>query len=523
MLGEGSSDAYVFECRAARPRGHPPRRSRVDLRSESTAAFRPFLCADATKRRESPWYSHGVRPAPETEPRDMPEANELKSSAPAPTLSPMPVLRLAVFHRSADVTWHTAPLSQVEGLELIVAWQGTSWILPRGVSGLLWEFAPQDATDPRLAALIDRIPAASYSASQAPGLAELSKTFGFRHHLTTPLRLIDVERALGLPAVVDLADRLETATPRLVEFSHRPEVISEVLRAVNAAGDPVGVSAALTQRVSEWLPMTSWTVLAVEPDGLVRRLDTRDLDDAFRSAADSIAQLVVQSGKAAMRSTSYVSDRVSSATQPISSVEASVMGWPLVASGETVGVLVGIDHGRPRRMPVLSPELAEALSRLVEPGAYALPARAARRARRGAVGHRRPHAALQFPVPQRGAAQGNQALGPQRLAALAAVHRSGRLQADQRRARPPARQPGAHRGGLHHHARVRERPTSSRVSVATSSRSCCPKPAPRARSRSPVACATGSRGTCFSPATARATALTASIGVATLPDVGGNR
>jgi diguanylate cyclase (GGDEF)-like protein len=302
----------------------------------------------------------------------MPEANELKSSAPAPTLSPMPVLRLAVFHRSADVTWHTAPLSQVEGLELIVAWQGTSWTLPRGVSGLLWEFAPQDATDPRLAALIDRIPAASYSASAAPGLAELSKTFGFRHHLTTPLRLIDVERALGLPAVVDLADRLETATPRLVELSHRPEVISEVLRAVNAAGDPVGVSTALTQRVSEWLPMTSWTVLAVEPDGLVRRLDTRDLDDAFRNAADSIAQLVVQSGKAAMRSTSYVSDRVSSATQPISSVEATVMGWPLVASGETVGVLVGIDHGRPRRMPVLSPELADALSRLVEPGAYAL-------------------------------------------------------------------------------------------------------------------------------------------------------
>jgi diguanylate cyclase (GGDEF)-like protein len=302
----------------------------------------------------------------------MPEAHEQKPSAPAPTLSPMPALRLAVFHRSADVTWHTAPLCQVEGLELIVAWQGTSWNLPRGVSGLLWEFAPQDATDPRLAALIDRIPAASYSASSAPGLAELSKTFGFRDHLTTPLRLIDVERELGLPAVIDLADRLEAATPRLLELSHRPEVISEVLRAVNAAGDPVGVSTALTQRVSEWLPMTSWTVLAVEPDGLVRRLDTRDLDDAFRNAADSIAQLVVQSGKAAMRSTSYVSDRVSSATQPVSSVEATVMGWPLVASGETVGVLVGIDHGRPRRMPVLSGELVDALSRLVEPGAYAL-------------------------------------------------------------------------------------------------------------------------------------------------------
>ena len=73
-----------------------------------------------------------------------------------------------------------------------------------------------------------------------------------------------------------------------------------------------------------------------------------------------------------MRSTSYVTDRVSAATQPASSLEATVMGWPLVASGETVGVLVGLDHGRARRMPTLAPDLADALSRLVEPAAYAL-------------------------------------------------------------------------------------------------------------------------------------------------------
>jgi diguanylate cyclase (GGDEF)-like protein len=49
-----------------------------------------------------------------------------------------------------------------------------------------------------------------------------------------------------------------------------------------------------------------------------------------------------------------------------------VLGWPLVASGDIVGVLVGMDRGRARRLPVISSELASSLGRLVEPAAYAL-------------------------------------------------------------------------------------------------------------------------------------------------------
>jgi len=53
-------------------------------------------------------------------------------------------------------------------------------------------------------------------------------------------------------------------------------------------------------------------------------------------------------------------------------VEATVIGWPLVVGGAVVAVLVGVDHGRPRRMPTLPPELVDALALLVEPAAYAL-------------------------------------------------------------------------------------------------------------------------------------------------------
>ena len=97
----------------------------------------------------------------------MPGAQEPKSATPATTPT-TPVLRLAVFHRSEDVQEHLAPLRQVPGVELVLVWQATSLTMPRDVAGMLWELAPQDAADTRIATLIGNLPAASYSTGMAP-------------------------------------------------------------------------------------------------------------------------------------------------------------------------------------------------------------------------------------------------------------------------------------------------------------------------------------------------------------------
>ena len=41
------------------------------------------------------------------------------------------MLRIAVFHRSEDVQEHVAPLRYVKGVELLLIWQGVTWIRPR--------------------------------------------------------------------------------------------------------------------------------------------------------------------------------------------------------------------------------------------------------------------------------------------------------------------------------------------------------------------------------------------------------
>jgi diguanylate cyclase (GGDEF)-like protein len=300
----------------------------------------------------------------------MPESHEPNSQA--LDSASVRLLRLAVYHRSEDVQEHLAPIRQVKGVEIVLMWQGTSWTLPRDIDGVLWELAPQDRADPRLAALLADVPAASYSLSSSVALNELSRALGFRQHLTTPVRLVDVERALGLPSVIDLADRLEAATPRLVRIARRTEAVHELMRAVNSSTNPQDVAAALVARVGDWLPLTGWTVMAAEPDGTVRRLDEREADAAFKEASEQIALVVVRSGKAMIRSTSYLTDRLAAGLQSGGLVEAAVLGWPLVASGETVGVLVGFSHGQMHRTPALPHELVDALSLLVEPAAYAL-------------------------------------------------------------------------------------------------------------------------------------------------------
>jgi diguanylate cyclase (GGDEF)-like protein len=297
---------------------------------------------------------------------DIPES-KASFNSPAPST----MLRIAVFHRSEDVQEHVAPLRHVRGVELFLIWQGVTWMRPRDVDGVLWELSPEDGADSRIRDLIEGVAAASYSLASNPALVELSRAIGFRRHLSTPIRLVDVERALKLPPVIELCDRLDAAAPRLARLASRTEAVSELMRAVNASTDPAGVANALVTRANEWLPLSEWSVMAIEPDASIRRLDVPEPEQVIRTPAHEIAEIVARSGRAALRTTTYVTDRMAMAGAD-SRVEATLLGWPLVASGEVVGVLVGADYGRLRRLPILPQELVDALAVLVEPAAFAL-------------------------------------------------------------------------------------------------------------------------------------------------------
>jgi diguanylate cyclase (GGDEF)-like protein len=276
-------------------------------------------------------------------------------------------LTLAVYHRSPDVERHVAALRRSRRVRIALECQGGNEALPRHAAGILWELAPGNGIDRRrVAALFDRAPVASYGATADRRLADLSRTLGFPHHLAAPLRLAEVEHALGLPGAVDLADRIDAALPRLVKRAGRADVFSELLRALNASTDPSDVATVLVTRAADWLPLAGWSVVAVEPDGGVHWLAGQHADNALNGPAEAIADAVVQRGEP------YVTARVAGDPRIGEMVEAAACGWPLVANGSLVGVLVGFDRGRAHRTPRLAPSFKTAFARLVEPAAFAL-------------------------------------------------------------------------------------------------------------------------------------------------------
>lgn len=275
-------------------------------------------------------------------------------------------LTLAVFHRSRDVLRHLAPLRRATHLRVKCLPQTGALRVPQNVTGVLWELGPDDEVDRRrLSRVLSGAPSASFGAG-ARQMADVSRAAGFRHHLNLPLRLAEVERALGLPGAHDLADRLQAGAESFAARAARADVIVDMMRMLNMSTDPAMVASALSTRMSEWLPMASWSVVGVESDGSVQFLSGRPQDPAMRAPAEAVADVVAQ------REQPFVSARLAADTRIGEHVEAAAMGWPIVAHGAVVGVLVGIDHGRSRRAPKFSPVFKRAMTRLLEPAGFAL-------------------------------------------------------------------------------------------------------------------------------------------------------
>src|SRR5690606_28138267 len=89
-------------------------------------------------------------------------------------------LALAVYHRSDNVEQHLAELCAAAGVQIEFVRKGTMWTTPGDVSGVLWELTADDGAQRLVSALISSTPAVSYSVTDQPGLAELSRALGFR-------------------------------------------------------------------------------------------------------------------------------------------------------------------------------------------------------------------------------------------------------------------------------------------------------------------------------------------------------
>jgi diguanylate cyclase (GGDEF)-like protein len=147
-------------------------------------------------------------------------------------------------------------------------------------------------------------------------------------------------------------------------------VLAEMMRAVNSSLDPERVADTLVQRVADWVPAPCWLVLAMDDAGRVRSLAARGITAALTEPAQAVGEWVMQRRQVFAASNLSIDTRVVRGDGAGPRVAA--IGFPLECRGQAVGALVAMDRAPAVKEPRFSPATLSAFLTALEPSAIAL-------------------------------------------------------------------------------------------------------------------------------------------------------
>lgn len=146
----------------------------------------------------------------------------------------------------------------------------------------------------------------------------------------------------------------------------RREALIEAVREANATVEPEKVAAWLVGQAQGWIPAPCWAVVAHDVQGNLAVLSDHGLTPALGPALWATVNCVMRHGVELLTGDLANDGRVA---QPAS---GTAMAFPLVCRHRTVGVLVALDPMPSSRAPALGPSIVLGLRALLEPPAIAL-------------------------------------------------------------------------------------------------------------------------------------------------------
>jgi diguanylate cyclase (GGDEF)-like protein len=147
-------------------------------------------------------------------------------------------------------------------------------------------------------------------------------------------------------------------------------VLADVIRAVNSSLDPERVADTLVQQVADWVPAPSWLVLMTDDAGRVRSLAARALTSTFANPAQAVGEWVIKNGE--VFTTANLAEDARIKTGDDGRPRCAVVALPLECRGQTVGALVALDRSPAARTPRFAALTLQAVLAALEPGAIAL-------------------------------------------------------------------------------------------------------------------------------------------------------
>lgn len=165
---------------------------------------------------------------------------------------------------------------------------------------------------------------------------------------------------------LDLAARLRGRLRALRARMERRDTLIDTIRGANATVDPQKVGAWIVSQAGDWIPAPCWAVVARDVEGQLAVLADEGLTPGAGPALWGVAAWVMKNGR------EFCSADLSRDERLDESASGSVIAFPLLCRADTVGVLVGLDPLPSSSMPALTPAALTALRVLLEPQAIAL-------------------------------------------------------------------------------------------------------------------------------------------------------
>ncbi len=275
---------------------------------------------------------------------------------------------LAVYHASDEVEKHLAPLRRSNRYSVTCFPQqsGSFRASVTGFDGVLGELTPSHTlVRRRLVSIARTRPIVSYSADPGVELVRLSRRMGFRGHLTAPVTSRDVERHLTRIVPADLATRVRLVQPVLRDRLRRQGLLAAILEAVDAAPEPTRVAEAILGRFADWIPAPAYAAMVSDYSAAPSLLAGRNVPVGFEPWLQKVAAWVMRSGRTFVTA-NLGADRRLNASPP-----TSVVAIPLIGR-RVLGALIAFDSVASSKDPRLSPSVEQAILDVLAPAAAVL-------------------------------------------------------------------------------------------------------------------------------------------------------
>jgi diguanylate cyclase (GGDEF)-like protein len=167
-------------------------------------------------------------------------------------------------------------------------------------------------------------------------------------------------------AQADLAARLRQAATGLLDQLNRRDTLIELIRSVNITLDPRKVADALLAQVHGWFPASCLAVAVQDGSQRASVIAGRGPCEAYGEGLERVARWITEHNEEFMSASLATDERLTDGPA------VTVAGFPLRCRARTIGALLVLDPMPSTETPALPPEVMSALRTVLEGPALAL-------------------------------------------------------------------------------------------------------------------------------------------------------